>query len=223
MCGILGFFDLNGHYKGSPEELKALLQKLSHRTWTRGPDGSGYYGGANWGLAHERLAIMDPEGGQQPIVYEEEGISLVANGEIYNHKELIEKFNLPKMRTGSDSEPLIQLYQTLGNEMCKEINGIFGFVVTKNDGKDVLAARDHCGIKPLYIGYGYNGEIWFSSELKAIVDQECKQIEEFPAGHYWTPQTGFVKWYNPVWDDDNYVPVGDCSKIRQTLHKAVER
>ena len=111
----------------------------------------------------------------------------MANGEIYNHKDLVEKFNLPKMRSGSDSEPLIQLYQKMGNEMCIEINGIFGFVVTKNDGKDVLAARDHCGIKPLYIGYGQQGEVWFSSELKAIVDQDCKQIEEFPAGYYWTP------------------------------------
>jgi len=142
---------------------------------------------------------------------------LVANGEIYNHKELIEKFDLPAMKTGSDSEPLIQLYQKLGNDMCKEINGIFGFVLTKNDGKEVLAARDHCGIKPLYIGYGQNGEIWFTSELKCIVDQDCKSIEEFPAGYYWTPETGFVKWYTPEWDDDSYVPTGDCSKIREVL------
>lgn len=134
----------------------------------------------------------------------------------------MKKYDLEEMKTGSDSEPLIQLYQKLGNEFVKEINGIFGFVVTKNDGKDVLAARDHCGIKPLYIGYGQNGEIWFASELKCIVDQDCKQIEEFPAGHYWTPETGFVRWYTPVWDDDQYVPTGDPSKIKEILHQAVE-
>jgi asparagine synthase (glutamine-hydrolysing) len=96
--------------------------------------------------------------------------ALVANGEIYNHKALEQKCQLKQMRTGSDSEPLIQLYETLGNEFVKELNGIFGFVLTTNNGRSILAARDHCGIKPLYIGYGKNGEIWFTSELKCIVD-----------------------------------------------------
>ena len=95
MCGILAFFDLNGHYTGTPEQLKEHLTKLSHRQTTRGPDGSGYTGGKHWGIAHERLAIMDPEGGKQPITNEETGTSVCANGEIYNFRELLEKHNLP--------------------------------------------------------------------------------------------------------------------------------
>ena len=107
MCGFLAFFDCNGVYKGTPEELKKHLAALSYRAHSRGPDSSGYFGGENWGMAHERLAIMDPENGFQPIVYKEEGYSLVANGEIYNHLELHKKHNLPPMKTKSDSEPLL--------------------------------------------------------------------------------------------------------------------
>jgi asparagine synthase (glutamine-hydrolysing) len=91
MCGILAFFDFEGKYNGTPEELKAHLMELSKRQTSRGPDESGYHGGANWGLAHERLSIMDPEHGKQPITHEADGISVVANGEIYNFRELLEK------------------------------------------------------------------------------------------------------------------------------------
>ena len=80
-----------------------------------------------------------------------------------------------------------------------------------DDGENILAARDHCGIKPLYIGYGKGGSIWFASELKAICDQ-CETIEEFPAGYYWTPVSGFVKYYRPEWDSDDYVG----RKVRST-------
>ncbi len=109
-------------------------------------------------------------------------------------------------KTGSDSEVLLQLYRHKGPDFVKELNGIFGFVCVGDGGDKMLAARDHCGIKPLYMGYGENGSIWFASELKAICDQ-CDTIEEFPAGYYWTPASGFVKYYNPEWDDDNYVGV----------------
>lgn len=125
------------------------------------------------------------------------------------------------MRTGSDSEPIIQLYEKLGNDFVAELNGIFGIVLTSNDGKNIIAARDHCGIKPLYIGYGQNGELWFASELKCIVDQDCKSIEEFPAGHYWTPESGFVKYYDPQWKQPDYSPVNDAEGIKEALDEAV--
>ena len=97
----------------------------------------------------------------------------------------MEKYQLSAAKTGSDSEVLLQLFRHKGPEFVKELNGIFGFVCVGDDGENVLAARDHCGIKPLYIGYGKGGCIWFASELKAICDQ-CDTIEEFPAGYYWT-------------------------------------
>ena len=222
MCGILAFFDFEGQYKGTPEELKAHLIELSHRQRSRGPDQNSHHGGKYWGLCHERLSIMDPEHGIQPIINKEEGSSLVHNGEIYNFRDLLKKYECEnEVKAGSDSAALLPLWNKLGNEFVKELNGIFGFVLTKDDGKSVLAARDHCGIKPLYVGKGNNGQVWFASELKCIVDQDCASIEEFPAGHYWTPETGFVKWYNPVWDNDSYVPTEDCSKIRDVIEKAV--
>lgn len=148
----------------------------------------------------------------------------MVNGEIYNFKALLDKHQIDPAdaKTGSDSESVGLLYKKLGNEFVKELNGIFGFVVTKNDGKDILAARDHCGIKPLYKGNGKNGEVWFSSELKSIVDQDCESFELVPAGHYWTPQTGYVKYYNPEWDHDDFVPTGDCSVIKPILEQAVK-
>jgi asparagine synthase (glutamine-hydrolysing) len=93
---------------------------------------------------------MDPDHGFQPISSEEDGISAVHNGEIYNFRQLLIDIGHADTKTGSDSESLIYLYQHFGNDFCHLLNGIFGFVVTKNDGKDILAARDHCGIKPLY-------------------------------------------------------------------------
>ena len=211
---------------GSPfpqDKREPLIRELTARMVTRGPDETGFYGGESWAMGHQRLSIMDPEHGHQPIVYGTQGkdeAAVVANGEIYNYKELREQFNLPEGTTGSDSEVLLQMYQAMGPEMCQHLNGIFGFVVVDKDGGSMLAARDHCGIKPLYIGYGEGGSVWFASELKSLVDQ-CERIDEFPEGHYWTPETGFVKWYNPVWDSDDYVPTGGLEGVREALKEAV--
>jgi len=217
MCSILACYDPDGVLANGREE---LMRTLSSRMRSRGPDGSGYHGNDRFGLAHERLAIMDPEGGKQPIVYEESKYAVCANGEIYNFRMLQEKYGLTAAQTGSDSEVLLQLYRHIGPEFVKELNGIFGFVCVGNDGSDIIAARDHCGIKPLYIGKGKGGCTWFASELKAIHDQ-CDSIEEFPAGHYWTPESGFIKYYNPEWDDDNYIGAKDTSHIREILTQAV--
>lgn len=222
MCSVLAMYDPNGAMEDGRE---TLMRELSARMVTRGPDGSGYFGSRRYGLAHERLAIMDPEGGKQPIVYEDgaKTYAVCANGEIYNFRKLQAKYGLTAAKTGSDSEVLLQLYKHLGVDFVKELNGIFGFVVVGDDGDHMIAARDHAGIKPLYIGYGKNGVKWFASELKAICDQDCERIEEFPAGHYWTPKDGFVKWYNPAWDsdDDDAVGTKDTSHVRAILEKAI--
>jgi len=220
MCSVLAMYDPNASMLDGREE---LMRELSARMRTRGPDGSGYYGSKRYGLAHERLAIMDPEGGKQPIVYEDgaKTYAVVANGEIYNFRKLQAKYGLTAAKTGSDSEVLLQLYKHLGNDFVKELNGIFGFVVMGDDGDHMIAARDHAGIKPLYIGYGKNGVMWFASELKAICDQKCERIEEFPAGHYWTPKDGFVKWYKPAWDADDAIGTKDTSHVRAVLEEAI--
>lgn len=220
-CGILALVDRNGAVP--MENREPLVRELAARMVTRGPDGAGFVGGETWALGHQRLSIMDPAHGQQPLVYEDKENAVVANGEIYNFRELREKHNLPEGRTGSDSEILLQLFETLGKEeMCNELNGIFGFVIAGKDGKQMMAARDHCGIKPLYIGYGENGSVWFASELKCLVDQ-CERIDEFPAGHYWTPEEGFVRYYKPEWDSDDYVPSGTLEGVREELERAIRR
>jgi asparagine synthase (glutamine-hydrolysing) len=200
-----------------------LVRECTARMITRGPDETGFYGGETWAMGHQRLSIMDPEHGHQPIVYTDDSgadSAVVANGEIYNFRELRKQFDLPEGRTGSDSEVLLQLYQKLGPEMCTHLNGIFGFVVVSEDGRQMMAARDHCGIKPLYIGYGADGRVWFASELKSLVDQ-CERIDEFPEGHYWTPDDGFVRWYRPEWDSDEYVPRAGLEGLREALKEAV--
>ena len=117
MCGILAFFDFEGNYKGTPEQLKAKLVELSHRQRTRGPDQNSHYGGEYWGLCHERLSIMDPEHGIQPIVNKEDDMAVVHNGEIYNFRELLKKYDLEnEVRAGSDSASLLPLWKKLGNE-----------------------------------------------------------------------------------------------------------
>ena len=163
---------------------------------------------------------MDPDGGKQPISYPEEDNHVVVNGEIYNFRELLKKYGL-EGKTGSDSESILLLYRHLGKAFVSELNGIFGFVITSNNGKNIFAARDHCGIKPLYMGKGKNGEVWFASELKCIVDQGCESYEEFPSGHMWNESEGYERWYNPVWMSDDYVPKDNCDAIRSVLEKAV--
>ena len=125
-----------GHAGVLADGREDLMRTLSARMRSRGPDGSGYHGNDRFGLAHERLAIMDPEGGKQPIVYEESKYAVCANGEIYNFRMLQEKYGLTAAQTGSDSEVLLQLYRHIGPEFVKELNGIFGFVCVGNDGSD---------------------------------------------------------------------------------------
>jgi asparagine synthase (glutamine-hydrolysing) len=165
---------------------------------------------------------MDPEHGQQPLV-REQGRSLVHNGEIYNYRQLQETQGLGPAPTTSDSEVLLQLYNKHGPNFCHMLNGIFAFVIADESGP-LMAARDHCGIKPLYMATcSATGQVWFSSELKSIVDQPCDHFCEFPDGHYWTPETGIVKWYSRDWDNDGYVGVGGTAEhgVRAALEKAV--
>ncbi|MDZ4148192.1 MAG: asparagine synthase B [Flavobacteriaceae bacterium] len=214
MCGILAVIG-----KGKDQ---ALVKELSKRMSHRGPDESdihitekGHY------LSHERLSIVDLHTGKQPI----QGTStawMVHNGEIYNHKKLRETtIKHHTFRTTSDSEVIVHLYEEFGYDFVNMLDGVFAFVVI--DGDDYIAGRDPIGVKPLYYGIDAKGNMYFSSEMKAIADQ-CKTFAAFPPGHYYTPKTGFVRYYEPEWfKDDTAIDDLDLVKLRESLIDATKK
>jgi asparagine synthase (glutamine-hydrolysing) len=214
MCGILAIVG-----KGKDE---ALVKQLSKRMSHRGPDESDLYVTEKGHiLSHERLSIIDVNGGRQPI-QGSQNAWMVHNGEIYNHKELRETvLKHHTFRTHSDSEVIVHLYEEFGYNFCNMLDGMFAFVVVNGD--DFIAGRDPLGIKPLYYGLDERGRIYFASEMKAIADQ-CQTFSTFPPGHYYTPQTGFVKYYRPQWEDAaKAVEETDYTAIRETLTAAVQK
>ena len=214
MCGILAIIG-----KGKDEE---LVQQLSKRMSHRGPDESDIHiTGKGHFLAHERLSIVDLHTGKQPI----QGTStawMIHNGEIYNHQELRDTIlRNHSFRTTSDSEVIVHLYEEFGYDFCNFLDGMFAFVVI--DGDDYIAARDPLGIKPLYYGIDERGRKYFSSEMKAIADQ-CTTFSTFPPGHIYTEKTGFVKYYQPEWEDaSKAVEAVDYKAIRKSLTQAVKK
>lgn len=214
MCGILAIIG-----KGKDE---SLVQELSKRMSHRGPDESDLHITENGHiLSHERLSIVDLHTGKQPI----QGTSsawMIHNGEIYNHQKLRDGILKDhKFRTTSDSEVIVHLYEKFGYDFCDMLDGMFAFVVV--DGDDYIAGRDPLGIKPLYYGLDERGRMYFASEMKAIADQ-CKTFSTFPPGHYYTQETGFVKYYQPKWEDETLaVEELDLKAIRETLSEGVRK
>ncbi|MGQ2982729.1 asparagine synthase B [Flavobacterium sp.] len=214
MCGILAIIG-----KGKDE---ALVKQLSKRMSHRGPDESDLHVTEKGHvLSHERLSIIDLHTGRQPI-QGSKSAWMVHNGEIYNHQELRDTvLKHHTFRTTSDSEVIVHLYEEYGYDLCNLLDGMFAFVVI--DGDDYIAGRDPLGIKPLYYGLDERGRIYFSSEMKSIADQ-CQTFSTFPPGHYYTPQTGFVKYYRPQWEDPaKAVEAVNHAAIRETLTQAVEK
>lgn len=222
MCGIVCAFDL----KQSSDTLRAQVLAMSKKIRHRGPDWSGIYSNKNAILAHERLAIVDPTSGKQPLFSEDNNLVLAANGEIYNHREIREQFkDTYNFKTQSDCEVILALYKAKGVDFIDEMNGIFSFALydVKND--TYFVARDHMGIIPLYIGWDENGTFYVASELKAL-EGYCTKIELFPPGHYLSSENGqFVKWYNREWTNYETVKNNQTSidKIRKALKDAVHR
>jgi asparagine synthase (glutamine-hydrolysing) len=187
----------------------------------RGPDWSGTWTKDQTVFAHERLAIVDVENGAQPLVAADGSAALVVNGEIYNHKSLEAHLKGEhKFLTKSDCEVLLYLWQEEGAGFLNRVQGDFAFVAS--DGKDYLAARDPVGVCPMYWGKGADGALWFSSEMKAL-QADCATIEVFPPGHYYTPATGFVQYYNPLWYRKQPDGEADLIKLRQAFETAVVR
>ena len=222
MCGIVCAFDL----KEKAEVLRPQLLEMSKRIRHRGPDWSGIYSDEKAILAHERLAIVDPASGKQPLYSEDKKLILAANGEIYNHQELRKQFEGKyNFQTESDCEVILALYQKKGVNFIDEMNGIFGFALYDVEKGEYFVARDHMGIIPLYIGWDQHGTFYVASELKAL-EGVCTKIELFPPGHYLTSKDGELKkWYVRDWSDYEAVKENQTSidEIHDALEAAVHR
>ena len=222
MCGIVCAFDL----KQKSEELRPQVLEMSKKIRHRGPDWSGIYSDEKAILAHERLAIVDPASGKQPLYSEDKKLILAANGEIYNHRELRKQFEGKyNFQTESDCEIILALYQKKGVDFLDDMNGIFGFAIYDVDKDEYFVARDHMGIIPLYIGWDKHGTFYVASELKAL-EGYCTKIELFPPGHYLSSRDGeFVRWYKRDWFEYQAVKDNETSikAIKDALEAAVHR
>ena len=222
MCGIVCAFDL----KEKAEDLRPQLLEMSKRVRHRGPDWSGIYSDDKAILTHERLAIVDPASGKQPLLSEDGKLVLAANGEIYNHRELRRQFEGKySFKTESDCEVILALYKEKGVDFIDEMNGIFGFAIYDAEKDEYFVARDHMGIIPLYIGWDINGTFYVASELK-VLEGVCSKIQLFPPGHYMHSSDGeFKKWYVRDWTEYDAVKDNETSiqKVKDALEAAVHR
>ena len=222
MCGIVCAFNLRGDKDLIRSNVLEMAQKVRHR----GPDWSGIYSSDNAILAHERLAIVDPTSGKQPII-SEDGLKVIAvNGEIYNHKNLKNRFaDDYNFRTESDCEVILALYEKKGINFLNDLNGIFAFALYDSSNDKYLIARDHMGIIPLYMGWDKDDIFYISSELKSL-EGVCDKIELFPPGHYLESSSmNLVKWYDPEWVSYEHVKDSETSikAIHDSLSAAVKR
>ncbi len=222
MCGIVCALHINE----KPEILRPQLLEMSKKLRHRGPDWSGIFSDENVVLAHERLAIVDPKSGKQPLYSKDGRYVLAANGEIYNHLELREKYaKSHDFLTDSDCEIIIALYHLKGKEFLNDLNGIFGFVLYDSFENKFLVARDHVGIIPLYVGWDKNNTMYVSSELKAL-EGKCQKIEIFPPGCiYHSDDKNYVKWYNKSWMNFDSVKNNETriEDLKKSLEDAVHR
>lgn len=196
MCGIVCAFDL----KQSSEKLRPELLEMSKNLRHRGPDWSGIYSSDHAILVHERLAIVDPTSGKQPLISPSGNLILAANGEIYNHRELRAPYESSyQFKTQSDCEVILALYENEGPSFVEKLNGIFAFAIFDESKNEFFITRDHIGIIPLYMGWDGDGTFYVASELKAL-EGVCSKIELFPPGHYLlSGDSEPTAWYTPDW------------------------
>ena len=222
MCGIVAIFNV----KEQTPELRAKALGMSKKIRHRGPDWSGIHCSGSAILAHERLSIVDPESGGQPLFSPDGKQVLAVNGEIYNHKETRERYKgRYDFQTGSDCEVILALYRDKGVNFLEDLNGIFAFALYDEEQDAFLIARDHIGVIPLYIGYNADGKVFVASELKAL-EGECERYEPFLPGHYyWSKDPGMKRWYKRDWMEYDNVKDNTASSdaIRKSLCAAVKR
>lgn len=222
MCGIVAIFNV----KEQTPELRTKALGMSKKIRHRGPDWSGIHCSGSAILAHERLSIVDPESGGQPLFSPDGKQVLAVNGEIYNHKKIRERYKgRYDFQTGSDCEVILALYRDKGVNFLEDLNGIFAFALYDEEQDAFLIARDHIGVIPLYIGFNADGKVFVASELKAL-EGECERYEPFLPGHYyWSKAPGMKRWYKRDWMEYDNVKDNTASSdaIRKSLCAAVKR
>ncbi len=222
MCGIVSIFNIKAQTPQLRQKALAMSRKIRHR----GPDWSGIYCGGSAILAHERLSIVDPESGRQPLFSPDGKQVLAVNGEIYNHRDLRRRYaDSYQFQTGSDCEVILALYRDKGTAFLEDLSGIFAFALYDAESDEFLIARDPIGVIPLYIGHDSDGLIYVASELKALEGQ-CDSYEEFLPGHYYSSKEGGMKrYYTRDWMEYDNVKDNDASvdSIHDALEDAVKR
>jgi asparagine synthase (glutamine-hydrolysing) len=222
MCGIVGVFDL----KCKSADLRPQVLDMAKRIRHRGPDWSGIFCDDKAILAHERLSIVDPESGRQPLYSKDRNLVLAVNGEIYNHLNIRNQYaNKYEFQTNSDCEVILALYQEKGPNFLEDLNGIFAFALYDREKDLYLIGRDHMGIIPLYQGWDQYGNYYVASELKAL-EGYCNKIQEFLPGHYLYSKDGEMKrWYTRDWMEYDAVKDNetDIALLRKALEDAVHR
>ena len=222
MCGIVAIFNV----KEQTPKLRTKALGMSKKIRHRGPDWSGIHCSGSAILAHERLSIVDPESGGQPLFSPDGKQVLAVNGEIYNHKEIRERYKgRYDFQTGSDCEVILALYRDKGVNFLEDLNGIFAFALYDEEQDAFLIARDQIGVIPLYIGYNADGKVFVASEIKAL-EGECERYEPFLPGHYyWSKDPGMKRWYKRDWMEYDNVKDNTASSdaIRKSLCAAVKR
>ena len=222
MCGIATIFNIKEQTPALRKKVLEMAKKIRHR----GPDWSGIYCGKTAILAHERLSIVDPQSGRQPLFSPDRKQVLAVNGEIYNHREIRKQYaGRYEFQTGSDCEVILALYRDKGIDFLEDLNGIYAFALYDEEKDDFLIARDPIGVIPLYIGRDKDGKVYCASELKAL-EGFCDEYEPFLPGHYYIGSEGKMKrWYKRDWMDYDAVKDngGNATDIRAALDEAVKR
>lgn len=217
MCGIVSIFNIQEQTPELRQKALRMSQKIRHR----GPDWSGIYTGGSAILCHERLSIVDPESGKQPLFSSDKKQVLAVNGEIYNHQDIRRRYaGKYQFQTGSDCEVILALYRDKGIDFLEDLSGIFAFALYDAECDEFLIARDPIGVIPLYIGYDDDGKVYVASELKALEGQ-CDRYEPFLPGHYyWSREPGMKRYYKRDWF--SYDAVKDNSASVADIHDALE-
>ena len=216
MCGIVSIFNIQEQTPELRQKALRMSQKIRHR----GPDWSGIYTGGSAILCHERLSIVDPESGKQPLFSSDKKQVLAVNGEIYNHQDIRRRYaGKYQFQTGSDCEVILALYRDKGIDFLEDLSGIFAFALYDAERDEFLIARDPIGVIPLYIGYD-DGKVYVASELKALEGQ-CDRYEPFLPGHYyWSREPGMKRYYKRDWF--SYDAVKDNAASVTDIHEALE-